>query len=70
MRLWAGLKGPRKIAGGVSAEESNFTRAFADMKISGFRTKVVSVPRERGPLGEGVDSLASNFVTLRLTTDD
>ena len=40
------------------------------MKINGFRTKVVSVPRERGPLGEGVDTLASNFVTLRLTTDD
>ncbi|MCH7625742.1 MAG: mandelate racemase/muconate lactonizing enzyme family protein [Chloroflexi bacterium] len=40
------------------------------MKINGFKTKVVSVPRERGPLGEGVDSLASNFITLRLTTDE
>ena len=40
------------------------------MKINGFKTRVVSVPRERGPLGEGVDSLASNFITLRLTTDE
>ncbi len=40
------------------------------MRINGFKTKVVSVPRERGPLGEGVDTLASNFVTLRLTTDE
>ncbi len=48
----------------------NCTRAIADMRINGFKTKVVSVPRERGPLGEGVDTLASNFVTLRLTTDE
>ena len=40
------------------------------MRINGFKTRVVSVPRERGPLGEGVDSPASNFVTLRLTTDE
>ncbi len=40
------------------------------MKIAGFSTRVVSIPRERGPLGEGPGSAASSFVTLKLRTDD
>ena len=40
------------------------------MKVTGFTTKVVSVPRESGPLGDGLASLASNFITLKLHTDE
>ena len=40
------------------------------MKIAGFSTRVVSVPREEGPLGDGPGTLASNFVTLKIQTDD
>ena len=40
------------------------------MKIAGFSTKVVSVPRESGPLGEGPGTTASNFITLKIQTDD
>ncbi len=40
------------------------------MKIAKFSTRLVSVPREQGPLGEGPGSMAANFVTLKVTTDD
>ena len=40
------------------------------MKIAKFSTRLVSVPREQGPLGEGPGSVAANFVTLKVTTDD
>ena len=40
------------------------------MKISGFSTRVVSIPREVGPLGEGPGSLAASFVTLKIQTDE
>ncbi|MCI0869207.1 MAG: mandelate racemase/muconate lactonizing enzyme family protein [Chloroflexi bacterium] len=40
------------------------------MKVTGFTTKVVSVPRETGPLGDGPGAMASNFVTLKLHTDE
>ncbi len=42
----------------------------AEMKVTGFTTKVVSVPRESGPLGDGLASLASNFITLKLHTNE
>ena len=40
------------------------------MKIASFSTRVVSVPREGGPLGDGLGSAISSFVTLKLRTDD
>ena len=40
------------------------------MKITGYSTRVVSVPRESGPLGEGPGSVASSFVTLKMQTDE
>ena len=40
------------------------------MKITGFRTHAVSLPREQGPLGGGLGSLAANFITLTLQTDE
>lgn len=40
------------------------------MKIAGFSTKVVSIPRESGPLSDGPGAMTSNFVTLKLQTDD
>ena len=40
------------------------------MKIAGFSTRVVSVPRETGPLGGGTNSDTVSFVTLKMWTDD
>jgi L-alanine-DL-glutamate epimerase-like enolase superfamily enzyme len=40
------------------------------MKIAGFETRVVSVPREEGPLGSGPGAVASSFVTLKIRTDE
>ena len=40
------------------------------MKIASFQTRAVSIPREAGPLSEGPGAIASNFITLRLRTDD
>ena len=40
------------------------------MKIAGFETGVVALPRVEGPLGAGPGSLAASFVTLKLRTDD
>ncbi len=40
------------------------------MEIIGFETRVVAIPREQGPLGEGIGSIASSFVTLKLRTSD
>ncbi len=40
------------------------------MKITGFETSVVSIPRVVGPLSEGAGSVSASFVTLRLRTDD
>ena len=40
------------------------------MKIAGFSTRVVSVPRESGPLSAGPGAMASNFVTLKMHTED
>lgn len=39
------------------------------MKITGFESRVVSVPRERGPLGGPPGATRADFVTLRLHTD-
>ena len=40
------------------------------MRISGFETGVVSIPRGEGPLGGGPGSLAADFVTLKMRTGD
>ena len=40
------------------------------MKIAGFNTRVVSVPREAGPLGEGPGATTASFVVLTIKTDD
>ena len=40
------------------------------MKIAEFDTQIVSIPREAGPLGEGPSSVAANFVTLKMRTDE
>ena len=40
------------------------------MKIAGFNTKVVSVPREVGPLAEGPGATTASFVVLTIKTDD
>ena len=40
------------------------------MKIVSFSTRVVSVPRETGPLSQGPGATSADFVTLRLRTDD
>ena len=40
------------------------------MKVTGFATRVVRVPREEGPLAEGPGVRAATFVTLRLYTDE
>ncbi|MGI8552078.1 MAG: mandelate racemase/muconate lactonizing enzyme family protein [Dehalococcoidia bacterium] len=39
------------------------------MKISGFRTRAVRLPRESGPLGGGAGLAAADFVTLQIHTD-
>ena len=40
------------------------------MKIAGFTTRLVSLPRETSPLGEGPGSITISFVTLKMWTDD
>ena len=40
------------------------------MKITGFDTRIVVVPRERGPIAEGPDSESATLVALRLRTDE
>lgn len=40
------------------------------MKIQEFETHVVSLPRAEGPLGGGPGPAVSNFVTLKVRTDD
>ena len=40
------------------------------MKIAECSTRVVSLPRERGPLSDGLGSMTSGFVTLTLRTDE
>jgi L-alanine-DL-glutamate epimerase-like enolase superfamily enzyme len=40
------------------------------MKITGHEARVVSVPRERGPLGGPPGATTADFVTLRLRTDE
>ena len=40
------------------------------MNIASFATRIVSVPREAGPLGLGPRSTGADFVTLKLRTDD
>jgi len=39
------------------------------MKITGFSTRVVSLPRDRGPLSGMPGAVAADFITLRLRTD-
>jgi L-alanine-DL-glutamate epimerase-like enolase superfamily enzyme len=40
------------------------------MKIAGFSTRVVGIPREQGPLGDGPGATVSTFVILKMRTDD
>ncbi|MBM3934317.1 MAG: mandelate racemase/muconate lactonizing enzyme family protein [SAR202 cluster bacterium] len=40
------------------------------MKICGFETRIVAIPRERGPLSDGPGQAASTFVVLRMQTDE
>ncbi len=40
------------------------------MKVSGFRTRVVKLPGERGPLGEIPGQVNTEFVTLEVHTSD
>ena len=40
------------------------------MKVTGFETGVVALPRAVGPLSSGPGSVAASFVTLKLRTDD
>ena len=40
------------------------------MKIVSFETKAISIPRESGPLADGPGAVMSNFVTLKMQTDD
>ncbi len=40
------------------------------MKVTGFETGVVALPRAVGPLSSGPESVAASFVTLKLRTDD
>ena len=40
------------------------------MKISAFKTGVVRIPREEGPLSGGTGALSADFVTLKMQTDD
>jgi L-alanine-DL-glutamate epimerase-like enolase superfamily enzyme len=49
---------------------ANYDNQEDSMKITDGSTRVVAVPREAGPLGEGPFAVASNFVTLKLRTDE
>ena len=40
------------------------------MKITGFSTRVISVPRPIGPLAEGPGATTASFVVLKINTDD
>jgi L-alanine-DL-glutamate epimerase-like enolase superfamily enzyme len=40
------------------------------MKVTGFETRVVRLPREEGPLGTAPGAAAAHFVTLKVRADD